>query len=417
MTTSHWVTAVALAAGLATPALGAVDFGGNWIVQKTDMTGFNFPLTTDHWQVTQVGTVVTVNNNGSTLPDGSIDTTTGDFFIDLGPSVQPFVTCPHRTIEGTVAADGQTFTGTAIDYYTSPHLICLAATTALQGERTSCGNGTVDAGEECDDGNVVSRDCCSASCRFTPMGAPCGYDECAATSCDGAGACVNQPATTCGDTCRPGTCDAGSCVFGSDAPQGTACNADDDACTADACDFYGICRAGGPVACGTCEHCDHVLGCRVQAAATVCRTATGKCDLAEVCDGTSPQCPTDAVSPSGTPCTNGLCDGMGTCESPTSTTVTTSTSTTTTTLPKSKCASKLFVAAGKHAGAKTKCHAKALKAGIPVDQTCLDKAESKFAIAFARAQTQSDCVTGATVDQLGSDVDMLIEALKNHIAP
>jgi len=91
--------------------------------------------------------------------------------------------------------------------------------------------------------------------------------------------------------------------------------------------------------------------------------------------------------------------------------------TTTTTIPKSKCASKLFVAAGKHAGAKTKCHAKALKAGVPVDQTCLAKAESKFAIAFARAQAQSDCVTGATVDQLGSDVDMLIEALKNHIAP
>ena len=108
---------------------------------------------------------------------------------------------------------------------------------------------------------------------------------------------------------------------------------------------------------------------------------------------------------------------MGTCESPTSTTVTTSTSTTTTTVPKSKCASKLFVAAGKHAVAKTKCHAKALKTGVPVDQTCLAKAESKFAIAFARAQSQSDCVTGATVDQLQSDIDMLIAALKSHIAP
>ena len=412
----HRVSVAALIAGLATSAFGAIDFSGNWIVKQTDVTGFDFPLQTEHWQVTQVGTGVSVRRYGILLPDGSIDATTGDFFIDLGPAPQPGVTCPDRTIQGTVAADGQTFTGTAISYYVAPHFICLQATTALHGERTSCGNGTVDAGEECDDGNLVDGDCCTASCRFEAMGGPCGGGECLATSCDGAGACVNQPATTCGTFCRPGTCDGGFCLMGTAPPAGTACNADDDACTADACDS-GFCQVTGPIACAACETCDHVLGCRVQAAATVCRTATGECDLAEVCDGTSPQCPADATSPSGTPCANGLCDGLGTCESPTTTTVTTSTSTTTTTIPESKCASKLFLAAGKHAGAKTKCHAKALKAGVPVDQACLDKAEAKFAIAFARAQTQSDCVTSATVDQLGSDVDQLIDALKSHIAP
>jgi cysteine-rich repeat protein len=418
MTTSRWESVVALAVGLATPALGAIDFGGNWIVQQAGVLPFSVPLPTAHWQVTQAGTVVTVHRNGGTLPDGSIDTTTGDFFIDLGPTITEFETCPHRTITGTVAADGQTFTGTQIGYFfkVTPPAGCFQTSMALQGERTSCGNGSVDAGEDCDDGNLVRGDCCSASCRFEAMGGPCGGGECPATSCDGAGACVNQPATTCGTTCHPGTCNAGSCVLGSAAPEGTACNDDDDACTADACSS-GFCLTQGPIECAACQQCDHVLGCRERTAGAVCRTATGECDLAEVCDGASPQCPTDALSPSGTPCTNGLCDGMGTCEAPTSTTVTTSTSTTTTTIPTSKCASKLFVAAGKHAGAKTKCYAKALKAGVPVDQTCLAKAESKFAIAFARAQTQSDCVTSATVDQLRSDVDTLIEALKNHIAP
>jgi hypothetical protein len=108
---------------------------------------------------------------------------------------------------------------------------------------------------------------------------------------------------------------------------------------------------------------------------------------------------------------------MGACELLTTTTVTTSTSTTSTTVPTSKCAAKLFVAAGKHAGAKTKCYGNALRTGVPVDQACLAKAESKFAISFARARTQGDCVTGATIAQLRSDVDMLIDALKNHIAP
>ena len=209
-------------------------------------------------------------------------------------------------------------------------------------------------------------------------------------------------------------------MLGSNAPDGTACNDDDDVCTTSACGSGGCSPQGtGTIACADCQRCDQVLGCRERTAGSVCRTATGECDLAEVCDGASPQCPTDALSPSGTACTNGLCDGMGTCEAPTSTTVTTSTSTTTTTttLPESKCASKLFLAAGKHAAAKTKCHAKALKAGVPVDQACIDKAESKFAIAVARAESQGDCVTGATVDQLQPDVDALIEALKSHIAP
>ena len=36
-----------------------------------------------------------------------------------------------------------------------------------------CGNGMLDIGEECDDGNTVGGDCCGATCQIEPSGCPC----------------------------------------------------------------------------------------------------------------------------------------------------------------------------------------------------------------------------------------------------
>src|SRR5207245_3600351 len=36
-----------------------------------------------------------------------------------------------------------------------------------------CGNGILDRGEQCDDGNNVDGDCCSSSCRFEAAGSAC----------------------------------------------------------------------------------------------------------------------------------------------------------------------------------------------------------------------------------------------------
>lgn len=38
---------------------------------------------------------------------------------------------------------------------------------------TSCGNGTQDSGEACDDGNTVAGDCCSPLCTFEPLAGDC----------------------------------------------------------------------------------------------------------------------------------------------------------------------------------------------------------------------------------------------------
>ena len=80
-----------------------------------------------------------------------------------------------------------------------------------------CGNGTVEAGEECDDGNTVAGDCCSATCAFEDAGSSCADgtvcngDE----ICDGAGICQLGTPLMCddGNPCTPDVCDdVGGCL-------------------------------------------------------------------------------------------------------------------------------------------------------------------------------------------------------------
>src|SRR5439155_21840626 len=58
---------------------------------------------------------------------------------------------------------------------------------SVLGKKVSvCGNGMVEPGEQCDDGNTVDGDCCSSTCQFEPAGAPCGSPTACltATMCD-----------------------------------------------------------------------------------------------------------------------------------------------------------------------------------------------------------------------------------------
>jgi fibro-slime domain-containing protein len=59
------------------------------------------------------------------------------------------------------------------------------------GPITRCGDGRLEAGEECDDGNHTSGDGCSANCRVEPAYA-CSTPTCAA---DGSGCSLHLPAT------------------------------------------------------------------------------------------------------------------------------------------------------------------------------------------------------------------------------
>ncbi|MDG2308748.1 MAG: hypothetical protein P8R42_29560 [Candidatus Binatia bacterium] len=136
----------------------------------------------------------------------------------------------------------------------------------------SCGNGVLDAGESCDDGNTTNGDCCSSTCAsLATTGSICRATQgvCdAAETCDGISAACPVDLKSSG-TCRPstGTCD----------PE-EICDGFSDACPAD----------------------------ELFPAGTVCRAGAGACDPEEACDGSTTACPADVGQPDG--------DGDGACD-------------------------------------------------------------------------------------------------------
>lgn len=96
-----------------------------------------------------------------------------------------------------------TYVVTVIGRLSTPE--CTRYAIAWSWDGTPCGNGRVDAGEECDDGNLWSGDCCSSSCKLTAGSADGDADG----SCDAVDNCPatynpdqrNTDATAGGDLC------------------------------------------------------------------------------------------------------------------------------------------------------------------------------------------------------------------------
>jgi len=170
-------------------------------------------------------------------------------------------------------------------------------------ENLLCGDGVVNSsvGEQCDDGNLASGDCCAGDCKFEAADAPCtdGID-CTADECDGLGACVSIPddeACSDGDVCNGGeTCDAEK-----DCQSGVPLTCDDDVfCNGEeTCDPVGGCESGtapcpSNAACvedgDTCEPCGQPVSNGSNPVATDClyilRTAVGllTCDPTCICN-------------------------------------------------------------------------------------------------------------------------------------
>jgi cysteine-rich repeat protein len=168
-----------------------------------------------------------------------------------------------------------------------------------------CGNSIVESGEQCDDGNTMSGDCCSLSCQSEPLGNPCPDDGnvCTTDLCDGAGTCAHA-AGNAGTGCRAS---AGACDLAE------SCNGTDANCPADA-KSTALCRAAAG-ACDLAESCDGIGDdCPTDAKSTaVCRAAAGACDLPESCNGTADTCPADIKSTAVCRAAAGFCDLAESC--------------------------------------------------------------------------------------------------------
>jgi hypothetical protein len=210
----------------------------------------------------------------------------------------------------------------------------------------SCGDGVVDQGEECDDGNNIDGDCCSATCLFEVQSSICGAaaTECSAQdSCDGAGACqandlaeteacgnagtecINQDfcdgvggcsdygfqvvGTNCGDTgtecTNQDSCDgAGACTDNGFQVVGTNCGDTGTECTnQDSCDAFGSCTDNG----------FQIVGTNCGDTGTEC-TNQDSCDAIGSCTDNGFQIVGTNCGDTGTECTNqDSCDAIGSC--------------------------------------------------------------------------------------------------------
>jgi cysteine-rich repeat protein len=154
--------------------------------------------------VVQTGTSLRVEEGGPTQ-FGTIDSATGVFTLAI---IQVSGGSCGTGLTGTVSPDGRTLAGSV--YLIGPppgcmsiDCFCTGSTLlgALYGSRAPCGDGVVDPGEQCDDGNLAPGDCCALGCTLEPAGTACADDGDACTNdlCDAAGTCTHPaaPAPTC----------------------------------------------------------------------------------------------------------------------------------------------------------------------------------------------------------------------------
>jgi sugar lactone lactonase YvrE len=187
---------------------------------------------------------------------------------------------------------------------------------AIRSVATRCGNGILDADEDCDlgAGNGSPTTCCTSACVFRANGAVCraATDLCdIADACDGASAlCGADVIASAGTVCRAAgdVCDLAE-----------ECDGLVKACPADLFASSGtLCRAAGGV-CDVAENCTGSgIACPADAKAPpsqLCRGSAGVCDPAEFCTGSANGCPADSLTPAGTECraAAGLCDVAEAC--------------------------------------------------------------------------------------------------------
>ncbi len=167
----------------------------------------------------------------------------------------------------------------------------------------SCGNGALDASESCDDGNLMTGDGCSNICLLED-GEPCADNaQCESTICDAVDSNTCEPANACGN----GAVEAGEACDDGNAVAGDGCGPE--------CLFE--LGAGPCIDNAQCEStiCDALDGNTCEPVNTC---GNGTIEIAEMCDDGN-TVPGDSCDPQclfelgAGPCTDGNQCGSGVC--------------------------------------------------------------------------------------------------------
>jgi cysteine-rich repeat protein len=161
--------------------------------------------------------------------------------------------------------DGKTFSAQGEVCVSTTHCVCLPAT----WEGTRCGNGVLDSGEDCDDGDGDSSDGCSSDCEVETCFS-CSGDPSICSPTPGVG-CDDENSCTTGDVCDGVANCTGAVALGMQCDDANACTSGDE------CNASGVCT-GATVDCDdglscTEDSCDTASGCINERPARSCGTA------------------------------------------------------------------------------------------------------------------------------------------------
>jgi cysteine-rich repeat protein len=195
-----------------------------------------------------------------------------------------------------------------------------------------CGNGVVDVGEECDDGNTNGQDGCTNHCTICGNGIMTAPEECDdGNRVNGDGCDADCTLTGCGngivtqgESCDDGNTYAGDCCSPTcqrESP-GTACLDDGNVCTDDVCDANGLCQHENNTApCSDSNACNGTDFCNGGSCSVHAGNPCGsqpECQRACVPVGSFQyRCTLDAAGAAcgsdGVACTADACNGLGRC--------------------------------------------------------------------------------------------------------
>ncbi len=188
-----------------------------------------------------------------------------------------------------------------------------------------CGNGSVNLGETCDDGNVLGGDGCSTECQNEGcIAATPGYpsvslchdgNPCTLDRCDSAlSICVHETSCDDGYFCTVDECVSGSCVH---TPSDALCDDGND-CTTQSCGATSGCSILGEAgACDDGVFCNGADACLGGACgAHVGDPCEGMAECFDVCSELNDECRASyghPCTPDTNACTDDICNGLGVC--------------------------------------------------------------------------------------------------------